>query len=190
MVQAKIATFDTAIGMIYSSALDYFIIVAAAATLYGKINDIQTVKDAALALKPLAGDYSFALFSIGIIASGFLAVPVLAGSTAYAIADTFGWREGMDYKVSDAKGFYTVFIGALIIGDLIDFSSISTVDALYYSQVLDGVLLPFLILIVFAISNNKNIMGEYKNSRFNNTLLIFTFFITSILTAIMFYQIF
>lgn len=190
VVQAKEASFDTAVGMIYSSVLDYFIIVAAAATLYGKINDIETVKDAALALKPLAGDYSFALFSIGIVASGFLAIPVLAGSTAYAIADTFGWREGMDYKVSDAKGFYTVFIGALVIGDLIDLSPISVVDALYYSQVLDGILLPFLIIIVLAISNNKKIMGEFTNTKFNNIFSIFTFFLTSILTVMMFYNIF
>jgi len=190
VVQAKMASFDTAVGMIYSSMLDFFIIVAAAATLYGNFNKIENVKDAALALKPIAGEYSFLLFSIGIIASGFLAVPVLAGSTAYAISDTFGWREGMDNKISDAKGFYAVFIGALIIGDIIDLSPISVVDALFYSQVLDGVLLPVLILIVFVISNNKNIMGKYTNSKFNNIFSIFTFFITTILTIIMFYQLF
>ncbi|WP_200762854.1 Nramp family divalent metal transporter [Nitrosophilus alvini] len=189
VMQAKEAELDTTVGMIYSSVLDYFIIVAAAATIYGTGNDIKTVEDAATALKPIAGEYAFLIFSIGIIISGFLAIPVLAGTTAYAIADTFGWREGMDYKVSDAKGFYTVFIGALIIGDIIDLSPISAVDALYYSQVLDGVLLPLLIGLVLLISNDKNIMGKYTNSRFNNIFASATMIITSLLSIVMFSRI-
>jgi len=186
VVQAEEVDFDTAVGMIYSTVIDYFIIVSAAVMLFGK--NIETVKDAALALKPVAGNYSFALFSIGVIVSGFLSIPVLSGSSAYAVADAFGWREGLDYKVSDAKGFYIVFLGALILGDLIDLSPVSTVDALYYSQVLDGVLLPILIVMILLISNNKRIMGEFTNSRFNNIFCSLTLIVTSVLSAIMFYQ--
>jgi len=106
------------------------------------------------------------------------------------VADAFGWREGMDNKVSDAKGFYIVFTGALVIGDLIDLSSISAVDALYYSQVLDGVLLPVLIIIIMRIANNPAIMGDYINTRFNNFFATVAFIITVLLSAIMFYQLF
>ncbi|NIA11906.1 MAG: divalent metal cation transporter, partial [Nitrospiraceae bacterium] len=144
VVQAKVASLDTVLGMVYSNLITFFIIIASAATLHGV--RIKTVKDAAIALKPIGGHYAFVLFSIGIVASGFLAIPVLAGSTAYAVADTFGWREGMDYKVSNAKGFYTVFLISLLIGDLLNLLRISTVDALYYSQVLDGILLPLLMV--------------------------------------------
>ena len=186
VVQVEEVDFDTAVGMTYSTVIDYFIIVSAAVMLFG--HNIETVKDAALALKPLAGNYAFALFSIGIVVSGFLAIPVLSGSSAYAVADAFGWREGLDYKVSDAKGFYIVFLGALILGDLIDLSPVSTVDALYYSQVLDGILLPILIGIILMISNNKNIMGEFTNKRFNNVFCTVTLIFTVSLTAIMLYQ--
>ncbi len=187
VVQVEEVDFDTAVGMTYSTVIDYFIIVSAAVMLFGK--NIETVKDAALALKPLAGNYAFALFSIGIVVSGFLAIPVLSGSSAYAVADAFGWREGLDYKVSDAKGFYIVFLGALILGDLIDLSPISTVDALYYSQVLDGILLPILITIILSISNNKSIMGKFTNKKFNNIFCFITFLFTVSLTAVMIYQI-
>jgi NRAMP (natural resistance-associated macrophage protein)-like metal ion transporter len=100
--QAKMMDFDTAVGMVYSNLIAYAIIVSSAVMLFGH-KEIQTVADAALALKPVAGEYAFLIFSIGVIVAGFLAIPVLAGSSAYAVADTFGWREGMDYKVSDAS---------------------------------------------------------------------------------------
>ncbi len=188
VVQAKVASLDTVLGMVYSNLITFFIIIASAATLHGV--RIKTVKDAAIALKPIGGHYAFVLFSIGIVASGFLAIPVLAGSTAYAVADTFGWREGMDYKVSNAKGFYTVFLISLLIGDLLNLLRISTVDALYYSQVLDGILLPLLMVVILMIGNNKNIMGEYTNTFFYNFFIGITLIVTLILSCIMFYQVF
>ncbi len=184
--QAKVMEADTALGMIYSNVIAYAIIVSSAVILFGH-KEIQTIADAALALKPAAGEYAFLLFSIGVIVSGFLAIPVLAGSTAYAVADTFGWREGMDNKVSDAKGFYLVFLGSLFVGDLINLSGISTVDALYYSQIFDGTLLPILSGLLFVLGNNKKILGKYINKKFNNVFLILTFIVSIIATIYMFY---
>lgn len=189
VVQADSVTADTVVGMTYSNILAYAMIISGAVMFYGHTDSsIHTVEGIAQALEPVGGEYAFAFFSIGIIVSGLLAIPVLAGSTAYAVADAFGWRAGMDNKVSDAKGFYVVFLGAMLVGDLIDLSPLSVVDALYYSQVLDGVLLPFLLVIVLMLSNNTKIMGQYTNSRFNNGFSIFTFIVTVVLTFIMFWN--
>ncbi|WP_051654658.1 Nramp family divalent metal transporter [Persephonella sp. IF05-L8] len=185
--QAKIMEADTAVGMIYSNIIAYAIIVSSAVMLFGH-KEIHTIADAALALKPVSGEYAFLLFSIGVIVSGFLAIPVLAGSTAYAVADTFGWREGMDNKVSDAKGFYFVFLGSLFVGDLINLFGVPTVDALYYSQIFDGMLLPILSGLLFVLGNNKKILGNYTNRKFNNIFLIITFVVSSIATIYMFYS--
>ncbi len=185
--QAKVMTFDTAVGMVYSNIIAYAIIVSSAVMLFGH-KEIQTLKDAAVALIPVSGEYAFALFSIGVIVAGFLAIPVLAGSSAYAVADTFGWREGMDNKVSDAKGFYLIFLGSLLVGDLIDLSKISVVDALYYSQIFDGILLPVLSGLLFVLGNNKNILGSFTNGKFNNTFLILTFVVSLSATVYMIYN--
>ncbi len=186
VVQADDVTFDTIVGMVYSNLLAYCMIITGAIMLYSKGDTITDITTLSLALKPVAGSYAFSLFSLGIVVSGLLAIPVLAGSTAYAVADTFGWREGMDNKVSDAKGFYFVFVGALIFGNLIDMiPSITVVDALYYSQVLDGMLIPVLIAITLMISNNKNIMGQYTASRFTNIFSLLAMIITVVLSVIM-----
>jgi len=189
IVQADEVGFDTIVGMAYSNILAYAMIVTGAVMLYGTHGNIEDVTTLTEALRPAAGDYAFALFALGIVVAGFLAIPVLAGSTAYAVADTFGWREGMDYKVSDAKGFYVVFIGALIIGDLIDMiHGITVVDALYYSQVLNGVLIPVLIGLALMIANNKKIMGEYGATRFQNIFSLFAMVVTLALTVVMIWQ--
>jgi len=189
VTQADEVGFDTIVGMVYSNLLAYAMIITGAVMLYGTHNNIEDVTTLTKALRPVAGDYAFVLFSLGIVVSGFLAIPVLAGSTAYAVADTFGWREGMDNKVSNAKGFYIVFIGALIIGDMIDIlHSVTVVDALYYSQVLNGVLIPVLIAIAMTIANNKNIMGEYIATKFQNIFASFAMVVTFGLSVTMFWQ--
>ncbi len=189
VVQADEVGFDTIVGMIWSNLLAYAMIVTGAVLLYGTNSDIQEVNTLALTLEPVAGEYAFALFSLGIVVSGFLAIPVLAGSTAYAVADTFGWREGMDNRVSDAKGFYVVFVGAILVGAGINLAhTVNVVDALYYSQVLDGMLIPLLIAIAVMVSNNRNVMGQFTASRFENIFSIFAFFITVILTGVMVWQ--
>ena len=189
IVQADEVSYDTVTGMVYSNLLAYAMIVTGAVMLYGTHTNIEDVATLTKALRPAAGDYAFSLFALGIIISGFLAIPVLAGSTAYAVADTFGWREGMDNKVSDAKGFYIVFVGAMVIGDIIDIiPNITVVDALYYSQVLDGILIPVLIAFALMIANNRSIMGEYIATKFQNVFSFFAMIITIALTAVMVWQ--
>ena len=188
VVQADEVEFDTVIGMIWSNILAYCMIITGAIFLYG-YNASQDIQTLALALAPVAGKYAFALFCIGIIISGLLAIPVLAGSTAYAVADTFGWREGLSEKVSDAKGFYVVFVGAMIIGACIDIlPNINAVEALYYSQVLDGMLIPILIAILYIISTNKSIMGEYDATKFERAFALLSLSVTTILSIIMIMQ--
>ncbi len=189
VAQAKSVEWDTSIGMVYSNLIAFCIIVTGGIMLFGQNRPLNTVSDAALALQPVAGHNAFLLFSIGILAAGFLAIPVLAGSTAYAVADTFGWREGLDYKISDAKGFYATFFGALIIGDFIYLSPLSAIEALYYSQILDGILLPILVGILLILNNNRKIIGELKNSRFNNIFGVLALFTSLIFTIIMLVQI-
>lgn len=188
VVQIEDATLDTVAGMIYSNVVAYFIIIAAAYTLFGHHIFVSTIKEAAIAIKPVAGSFSFSLFSIGIIAAGFIAIPVLAGSSAYAIADLFGWRKGFEEKVSSAKGFYIVFLGSLLIGDIINLSPISAVNALYYSQILDGMLLPFLVAVIAIVANNKKIMGDFTNTAFNNIFCFVTFIISLACIVIMLWQ--
>jgi len=189
IVQANEVSFDTMVGMIWSNILSYTIIITGAAVLYGSGQDLQDVSILARTLRPVAGNEAFALFAVGIIVSGFLAVPVLAGSTAYAVADTFGWREGMDNKISDAKGFYIVFVGAMFVGAAIDMSpKINVIDALYYSQVLNGMLIPVLIGIMIMLSNNREAMGEFTARPFENIFALFALLVTLGLTGLMIYS--
>lgn len=189
IVQASEVSFDTVTGMIWSNILAYAMIITGAAVLYGAGHDLQDVSALANTLHPIAGKYAFGLFALGLTVSGLLAVPVLAGSTAYAVADTFGWREGMDTKISDAKGFYVVFIGAMLVGAAIDMTpKISVLDALYYSQVLDGMLIPVLIGIMLMLSNNRAAMGDFTASHFENIFSLFALLITLGLTGVMLFK--
>ena len=155
------AAFDVSIwiGMVYSNLVAFFIIVAAAATIHGGGDSIADVADAARALAPLH-DLGQAAFVIGIVAAGLLALPVLAASTAYAIAEVFGWREGLGLRAATARAFYVVLGGALGGGALISLlPGFQPARALYYSQVLDGVLLPAILLILLMLSNDSRVVG-------------------------------
>ncbi len=187
VVQARAVAADTVVGMAYSNLLAYCMIVSGAAVLYGH-GAPQTMAGLADALQPVSSRYAFALFSLGVLVSGLLAIPVLAGSTAYAVADAFGWRAGMDNRVSDAKGFYLVFLGAMLCGDAIDLAGLSAVDALYYSQVLNGMLLPLLLVIVLLLANDRRIMGRFTNTPFNNAFTGLTLLVTLALTGVMAWQ--
>ena len=159
--------FDTGIwiGMIYSNVVAFFIIVAAAATIHGGGNAISTVADAARALQPLQ-HFGQAAFVIGVIAAGLLALPVLAASTAYAFAEVFGWREGLGLRAGAARGFYLVLGLALGGGALISLlPDFEPAAALYYSQVLDGVLLPAILLILLTLSNDRRVITSRRATR-------------------------
>jgi len=160
---------DTRIGMGFSNIITFFIIVLTASTLFrAGFNNIETLQDAALALKPLAGEYAYLLFTIGIIGSGFLAIPILAGSAAYVMAEVFGWSEGLNNSFTKAKEFYAVIIVSTVIGLLIPLLGFHPVKALFYTSILYGLISPFLILMVVHMANNKKIMGEHVNGPWLN----------------------
>ena len=153
---------DTIAGMFASNAIALAIMIATAATLHahGK-TDIQTAADAARALEPIAGRFAFALFSIGIIGTGLLAIPVLGGSAAYAVSELRGWKEGLDYKPWEARGFYAVIALAVALGVAMDWSGIDPIKALFWSAVVNGVIaVPMMFAMMFAVSSRK-LMGEF-----------------------------
>jgi NRAMP (natural resistance-associated macrophage protein)-like metal ion transporter len=162
---------DTAVGMIFSQIVTVFIIVSTAATLHvsGK-TDINTAEDAARALLPL-GASAYWLFTLGILGVGLLAIPTLAGSAAYAVAETAGWRNGLYRRFSRAKGFYGTITLVIVAGYLLNFVQvISPVKALLYSAVLNGLVAPPLIVVLLFICNNRTIVGKNANGWLSNTL--------------------
>jgi len=158
------AAVDTNIGMFFCNLVFYFVILAAAATLHvsGK-TDIQSATDAAQALRPLAGNASSLLFAVGLIGCGFLAVPVLTGASAYAVAETFGWECSLSDRPAEAKQFYAVIAGSTFVGLLINFLGINPMAALFWTAVINGLISPPLLVIIMLVSNNKKIMGDKVN---------------------------
>jgi len=155
---------DVWIGMFLSNLVMFFIIAVCANTLFvNGITNIQTASDAASALKPLVGNFATILFAIGIIGTGLLAIPVLAGSTSYAIAESFGWREGLSRKYTSAKAFYGVIAISILIGIFINFIGIDPIKALIYSAIANGIIAPVILVFIVKISSSKKIMGEFKN---------------------------
>ncbi|HEY8690861.1 MAG TPA: divalent metal cation transporter [Chitinophagaceae bacterium] len=171
---------DVNIGMLLSNVVMFFIILTAGAVLFkAGIHKIDTVDQAAKALEPLAGKLTYLIFTMGVIGTGLLAIPVLAGSQSYMLAETFGWDEGLDKKFPQAKAFYITIIVSLLIGLSLDFIGISPIQALVYTAILYGITAPVLIAIIMHIGNNKKIMGKYTNSKLSNflgglTLLLMT----------------
>jgi len=156
---------DIWVGMFLSNVVMFFIISVCANTLFANgITNIETAADAARALAPLDGHSASFLFAIGIIGTGLLAIPVLAGSTAYAISESFGWKEGLYRKYKTAHAFYGVIIISIIIGILINFIGINPIKALIYSAIANGIVAPVILIFIVKISSSKKIMGEFKNS--------------------------
>jgi Mn2+/Fe2+ NRAMP family transporter len=139
----------------------YFIILATALTLNanGK-TDISTGADAAEALKPLAGDLAGVIFAVGMIGTGLLAVPVLAGASAYAVSEAFGWRSGLDEQWQRALPFYGVIAIATVIGLVIPFTGVKPIDALFFTSIVNGVAAPFLLVVIMLAARNRKVMGN------------------------------
>lgn len=162
---------DVNIGMFFSNLVMFFCILTAGSVLFtANIKQIDTVEQAAKALRPLAGDLSYTLFAIGVIGTGFLAIPVLAGSVSYMLAETMQFSMGLDKKFSEAKRFYGVIIVSLIAGLCMQFFGLSPVKALLYTAILYGLTSPVLIAMILHIGNNKKIMGGHTNTRLSNVL--------------------
>lgn len=162
---------DVDFGMGFSGFVMYFIILTTGTVLYSAgIHQIDTVEQAAQALKPLAGDLAYFLFATGVIGTGLIAIPVLSGSLSYIYAETFGWEQGLDKKFHEARGFYVIIMISLLLGLSMNYIGISPIQALIYTAILYGVTAPVLIGIILHISNNKEIMGEYTNTRYLNIM--------------------
>jgi NRAMP (natural resistance-associated macrophage protein)-like metal ion transporter len=169
--ELKYAAWDTIIGMLFSNVVMYFIILATGATLFkaGK-TDIQSATDAAQALRPLAGNGASILLALGLIGAGFLSVPILTGSGAYALAEAFGWKRSLDDKPRRAKAFYAVIALSTLVGMLINFIGINPIKALFWTAVINGFLAPPLLVVIMMIANNKKIMGGQVNGVWTNIL--------------------
>jgi NRAMP (natural resistance-associated macrophage protein)-like metal ion transporter len=163
------AGLDVTTGMLFSNVVMYFIMLATAATLFkaGK-TDIQSAAEAAQALRPLAGDAASFLLALGLIGAGFLAVPVLTGSSAYAVAQALGWKHSLDEKPRRAKLFYGMIIVSTLIGVLVNFVGINPIRALFWTAVINGFLAPPLLVVIMLIANNRKIMGERVNGFWTN----------------------
>jgi NRAMP (natural resistance-associated macrophage protein)-like metal ion transporter len=172
---------DSNFGMFISNFIMFFIILTAATVLYPKgINDIETVEQAASALKPLAGDLAYLLFAVGIIGTGFLAIPVLACVCGYIFAEIFGWKEGINTKFKESKAFYTVIIVSILAGLGLNMLNVNPVQALIWSAIAYGVTAPLLIGIILMITNNKKIMGNWVNGKISNFLGIVCFLLMTV----------
>lgn len=168
---------DVRFGMFFSNLITFFIIILTASTLFKTgIHDIETVEQVASVLKPLAGPYANILFLIGILVSGVLAIPVLAGSAAYALAELFGWKYGFDNKFGKAKQFYLVIILSTVLGILIPVFKLHPVNILFYTAVIYGMISPILILLLIHMANNPKIMGKYT-SRLHSNIIAYILFI-------------
>ena len=167
--ELKNALWDTIGGMVFSEMVAYFIILATGATLFaaGKTN-IASPIDAAQALRPIAGDASALLLAVGLIGAGVLAVPVLTGSAAYAMSEAFGWRSGLEHKVTRAPQFYLVIVAATLVGMVIAILDVNPIAALVLSAVINGLIAAPLLVFVMLVSNNRAAMGERTNGRLLN----------------------
>ena len=162
---------DVFAGMSSGVFVMFAIMVTSAATLHvNGVTQIGTAEEAALALEPLAGSMAKWLFTLGIVGTGLLAVPVLAGSTSYALSETFGWREGLSLKMNQAKAFYGVIFASMFIGLLINFIGLNPVRALYWSAILNGLAAPPLIVMITVLSRRKHVLGDHVSGRLSTSL--------------------
>jgi NRAMP (natural resistance-associated macrophage protein)-like metal ion transporter len=182
---------DTKIGMLFSNLMTFSIILTTAATLHvSGIVDIETPQQAALALKPLAGNFAYLLFAIGIIGIGWQSIPVLAGSVGYALSEAFNFKEGLSKKFGKAKMFYVVIAMSTIIGLVMNLLQINIMKALYYAAVINGIAAVPLIAIIIKLSDDERIVGKFKTNKKNRIIAWITFGFMLISVLLMLWQIF
>lgn len=185
---------DNFLGMTLATVTAWFIVVACASVLFtNNVHEINTAADAAKALEPLVKGFPYAgliaklIFSVGIIGIGLLAVPVLAGSSAYAISETLGWREGLYRKFKHAMGFYVVIIVATVVGLLINFVGIDPIQALIFTAVFNGIAAVPLLWMIARVGNNRQIMGDYKNGTMSNLFVRIALIVMTVAVLALFY---
>jgi len=176
---------DVNLGMLFSNIVMFAIIATTASTLFKfGINEIETADQAAKALEPLAGRAASLLFTFGIVGTGLLAIPVLAGSAAYAVSEIFGWKEGLSKSFRQARSFYVIIIVSTFIGFLMNFVHINPFKALFYTAVIYGLISPVLIFFILLLANNSEVMGKYKNNLVTNILGVLTLAVMTSATAL------
>jgi len=161
---------EVSFGLIFAMIISTFIIITSALTLFPQGINVNSAAEAALALKPFAGQLSFLLFSIGIIGSGLLVIPVLTSTTAYTVAETLNWRSGLNNKINQAKGFYTVLTLSFFIGLAIALLKINPIKMLFYSQVINGLITPFVLIVILKLASKEIIMKKYVIGKTQKTL--------------------
>lgn len=180
---------DVDFGMLFSNLVMFFIILTTGSVLFNaNIHQIDTVEQAAKALEPLAGKAAYLLFAVGVLGTGFLAIPVLSGSLSYIITESFGWKEGLDKKFRKAKAFYFIIAVSLILGLSLNYIGISPIKALIYSAILYGLTSPVLIAIILHISNNKKIMGKNTNGKLSNILGFIALILMTVASVMLLYM--
>lgn len=153
----------------------FFIIATTASALFAAgIHNINSAAEAAEALRPLAGQFAFVFFAAGIIGTGIIAIPVLAGSAGYALAETFSFKEGLNKKFRQAPGFYIIIAISTLLGFGLNLLGISPIKYLFYSAVLNGIISPIMIVLLLLIANSEKIMGKYRNGLLSNILTVIT----------------
>jgi NRAMP (natural resistance-associated macrophage protein)-like metal ion transporter len=173
--ELELRNIDVGVGAFFSNMVMFFIILTTAITLnrHG-ITHIETTRQAAEALRPLAGKFAATLFTAGIVGVGFLAIPTLAGSVAYAFAETLGWRQGLDNKLKHARAFYTLILLATGVGVGLNFAGINPVKALYWTAVINGLVAPFLLVAILVVASDKKLMRGQPSSRLGWTVVAIT----------------
>jgi NRAMP (natural resistance-associated macrophage protein)-like metal ion transporter len=162
---------DVWTGMFLSNLVMFFIIAACGAVLFPHgIHNIQTASQAADALRPFAGNSTYLLFALGIIGTGLLAIPVLAGSASYAVAESFQWREGLNRKLKQAYAFYGILILSMLVGLSINFIGLNPIKALIYSAIANGIVAPIILCLIVLMSSSRKIMGHWVNRRSTTVL--------------------
>ncbi len=157
---------DVWVGMFVSNLIMFFIIAVTAATLHvNGITNIATAADAAAALRPIAGNNAYLLFTLGIIGTGLLAVPILAGAASYALSESFGWEQGLHHELREANSFYGIIIISMLIGLAINFTGLDSIKALIYTAVVNGLVAPIVLVLIVLLSSNGKIMGDWKNRK-------------------------
>jgi Mn2+/Fe2+ NRAMP family transporter len=166
---------DVGVGTFFSNLAMFFIILTTAVTLHQHgITQIGTSREAAEALRPLAGDYAYFLYTIGIVGTGLLAIPTLAGSAAYAVAETFDWQYGLDERLKNAASFYSVFVLAMVGGVVLDFLHINPIKALYWTAIINGFLAPFLLVALLLVSTDRRVMQGQVSSSISRHVVMLT----------------
>ncbi len=162
--EIKLMRQDIWSGMFLSNLVMFFIIAATAATLFANgITNIPTVAEAAAALRPIAGEQAYLLFTLGVIGTGMLAIPVLAGSASYAMSESFGWKTGLYRKLKEANAFYGIIIISTFLGVALNFIGIDPIKALIFAAVVNGIVAPVILVLIVFLSSNKKVMGERVN---------------------------